>query len=124
MLISSADGSSHVFLLVTCQFVIPERGAGVDGAQGEALTFVLRLSFAPSCRCPVTDTSLYNPRLHLQKEEQVSIDLKEPVALTFALRYLNSFAKATQLASFEPCRCLFLAFLNPAERGASVDRPD
>ncbi|WIA19744.1 hypothetical protein OEZ85_005664 [Tetradesmus obliquus] len=34
-----------------------------------------------------------------KKEEQVSIDLKEPVALTFALRYLNSFAKATPLAS-------------------------
>jgi proliferating cell nuclear antigen len=29
----------------------------------------------------------------------VSIDLKEPVSLTFALRYLNSFAKATPLAS-------------------------
>jgi hypothetical protein len=34
-----------------------------------------------------------------QKEEQVSIDLKEPVSLTFALRYLNSFAKATPLSS-------------------------
>ena len=27
------------------------------------------------------------------------IDMQEPVALTFALRYLNSFAKATPLAS-------------------------
>lgn len=34
-----------------------------------------------------------------QKEDQVSIDLKEPVSLTFALRYLNSFAKATPLSS-------------------------
>ncbi len=31
-------------------------------------------------------------------EEQTIIDLKEPVALTFALRYLNNFAKATPLA--------------------------
>ena len=35
----------------------------------------------------------------LQKEDQVSIDLTEPVSLTFALRYLNSFAKATPLSS-------------------------
>ena len=32
-------------------------------------------------------------------EENVIIDMQEPVALTFALRYLNSFAKATPLAS-------------------------
>jgi len=32
-------------------------------------------------------------------EDQTKIDLKEPVSLTFALRYLNSFAKATGLAS-------------------------
>eukprot|EP00877_Chromochloris_zofingiensis_P014263 jgi/Chrzof1/9090/Cz03g35210.t1 len=32
-------------------------------------------------------------------EDQTKIILKEPVALTFALRYLNSFAKATPLAS-------------------------
>lgn len=31
-------------------------------------------------------------------EEQTIIDLKEPVALTFALRYLNNFSKATPLA--------------------------
>lgn len=35
----------------------------------------------------------------LQKEEQVTIDLNEPVSLTFALRYLNSFSKATPLSS-------------------------
>jgi hypothetical protein len=35
----------------------------------------------------------------LQAEDQTKIDLKEPVSLTFALRYLNSFAKATGLAS-------------------------
>ena len=32
------------------------------------------------------------------KEEFVSIELNEPVNLTFALRYLNSFTKATPLA--------------------------
>lgn len=32
-------------------------------------------------------------------EEQVVIDMQEPVALTFALRYLNSFAKATPLSN-------------------------
>lgn len=35
----------------------------------------------------------------MQVEDQTKIILKEPVALTFALRYLNSFAKATPLAS-------------------------
>ena len=34
-----------------------------------------------------------------KEEEQVTIDLKEPVALTFALRYLNNFAKATPLST-------------------------
>jgi len=32
----------------------------------------------------------------------VSIDLNEPVSLTFALRYLNSFAKATPLSGEAP----------------------
>eukprot|EP00887_Chlorella_sp_A99_P002518 scaffold6.g2518.t1 len=32
-------------------------------------------------------------------EEATEIDITEPVALTFALRYLNSFAKATPLSS-------------------------
>ena len=32
-------------------------------------------------------------------EEATEIDINEPVALTFALRYLNSFAKATPLSS-------------------------
>ena len=32
-------------------------------------------------------------------EESIRIDIKEPVALTFALRYLNSFSKATPLAT-------------------------
>ena len=31
----------------------------------------------------------------VDKEEQTIIDLQEPVTLTFALRYLNSFTKAT-----------------------------
>jgi len=33
-----------------------------------------------------------------QADEQTIIDLHEPVTLTFALRYLNSFCKATPLA--------------------------
>ena len=32
-------------------------------------------------------------------EDDVSIDMMEPVALSFALRYLNSFAKATPLSN-------------------------
>ncbi len=35
----------------------------------------------------------------LQADDQTEIDLKEPVSLTFALRYLNSFAKATPLST-------------------------
>eukprot|EP00245_Coleochaete_scutata_P015767 TRINITY_DN7164_c0_g1_i1.p1 TRINITY_DN7164_c0_g1~~TRINITY_DN7164_c0_g1_i1.p1 ORF type:complete len:263 (+),score=61.73 TRINITY_DN7164_c0_g1_i1:194-982(+) len=34
-----------------------------------------------------------------KEEEQTVIDIQEPVALTFALRYLNSFTKATPLSS-------------------------
>jgi proliferating cell nuclear antigen len=34
-----------------------------------------------------------------KEENNVTIDLNEPVALTFALRYLNNFAKATPLSS-------------------------
>lgn len=33
-----------------------------------------------------------------KEEDNVTIDLNEPVALTFALRYLNNFAKATPLS--------------------------
>jgi hypothetical protein len=40
--------------------------------------------------------------LALQKEDQVAIELNEPVSLTFALRYLNSFAKATPLSGEQP----------------------
>ena len=35
-------------------------------------------------------------------EESVRIDMEEPVALTFALRYLNSFAKAAVLSPQVP----------------------
>jgi proliferating cell nuclear antigen len=35
----------------------------------------------------------------VQEEEQTTIELQEPVMLTFALRYLNSFAKATPLTN-------------------------
>lgn len=48
------------------------------------------------CRqCPVCSSHNNVDR----PEEDVSIDMSEPVALTFALRYLNSFAKATPLSS-------------------------
>jgi len=34
-----------------------------------------------------------------KEEDKTIIDLREPVALTFALRYLNNFAKATPLSN-------------------------
>jgi proliferating cell nuclear antigen len=34
-----------------------------------------------------------------KEEEMVCVELQEPVSLTFALRYLNSFTKATPLSS-------------------------
>ena len=34
-----------------------------------------------------------------KKEEPITIEVNEPVQLTFALRFLNSFAKATPLSS-------------------------
>lgn len=39
------------------------------------------------------------PVLRLSQEDATVIDLQEPVCLTFALRYLNSFAKATPLSN-------------------------
>lgn len=36
---------------------------------------------------------------HLQPEEATIIEMQTPVSLTFALRYMNSFTKATPLAS-------------------------
>ena len=33
-----------------------------------------------------------------KKEDAITIEMQEPVSLTFALRYLNSFAKATPLS--------------------------
>ena len=38
------------------------------------------------------------PPLRPQEAEATVIEMNEPVALTFALRYLNSFAKATSLS--------------------------
>lgn len=35
----------------------------------------------------------------LQEEEKTVVEMQEPVTLTFALRYLNSFTKATPLSS-------------------------
>lgn len=40
----------------------------------------------------------HHPLALQQKDDSVTIDLKEPVSLAFALRYLNSFAKATPLS--------------------------
>lgn len=37
--------------------------------------------------------------MYLQPEESIVIDMNEPVSLTFALRYMNSFTKATPLSS-------------------------
>lgn len=55
----------------------------------------------PPCtsRSPLSPTKPPTPLPPPQKEDQTIIDLKEPVALTFALRYLTSFAKATPLAT-------------------------
>jgi proliferating cell nuclear antigen len=39
-----------------------------------------------------------SPRPGAPQEERTLIDLNEPVSLTFALRYLNSFTKATTLS--------------------------
>lgn len=40
-----------------------------------------------------------NNGVDTKEEEQTTIELQEPVSLTFALRYLNSFAKATPISS-------------------------
>lgn len=47
-----------------------------------------------------TDLSTSSPPCSLpqQSEEQTVIDMNEPVVLTFALRYLNSFTRATGLS--------------------------
>ena len=47
-----------------------------------------------------TAHSLLSPRLAIDDDSTkgVVIDLQEPVSLTFALRYLNSFTKATPLS--------------------------
>jgi proliferating cell nuclear antigen len=39
-----------------------------------------------------------NNNADTKEEEQVVIDMEEPVELTFALRYLNFFTKATGLS--------------------------
>jgi hypothetical protein len=36
---------------------------------------------------------------YMQPEEATIIEMEEPVTLTFALRYMNSFTKATPLAN-------------------------
>lgn len=49
--------------------------------------------YPPCCRCPAA-----------QPDEATTIDINEPVALTFALRYLNSFAKVLRLLGCLACR--------------------
>jgi proliferating cell nuclear antigen len=41
----------------------------------------------------------YNLEKKLQPEEATIVEMNEPVSLTFALRYMNSFTKATPLSS-------------------------
>lgn len=56
---------------------------------------VAQQSFPPH-RTPLTCPS---QNTHVDKaEEQTLIDMNEPVSLTFALRYLASFTKATSLS--------------------------
>lgn len=43
--------------------------------------------------------SLFIGWIYLQPEEATVIEMNEPVSLTFALRYLNSFTKATPLSN-------------------------
>ena len=49
----------------------------------------------PLCSPPVPAR---HPRHARPQEEQTLIDMNEPVALTFALRYLVNFTKATSLS--------------------------
>jgi proliferating cell nuclear antigen len=49
---------------------------------------------------PAEDCSEYSfVLLWLQADDQIVVEMDEPVTLTFALRYLNSFTKATPLSS-------------------------
>ena len=53
--------------------------------------------------CPATPSSFTPDQTYLcanslQPDESTMIEMNESVALTFALRYLNSFAKATSLS--------------------------
>ena len=63
-----------------------------------------------------------------QAEEQTVIDLNEPVTLTFALRYLNSFTKARGRAGHAPLAARVLTrampFLPPRTGDESVGAGD
>jgi hypothetical protein len=50
---------------------------------------------------PLTKTSniLIGDNICVQAEEAVTIEMNEPVSLTFATRYLNMFTKASCLSS-------------------------
>jgi hypothetical protein len=52
-----------------------------------------------SCAVPHRVACRSNTAADLKPEQQTTVELGEPVSLTFALRYLNSFAKAASLAS-------------------------
>lgn len=53
------------------------------------------ISYSNAC---LTLCCRHNPSAD-RKDDQTIIDISEPVALTFALRYLNSFAKSTSLSN-------------------------
>lgn len=57
------------------------------------------IKFSTSGDIGTANVTLRHSTTSDKAEEQTIIDLREPVALTFALRYLNNFAKATPLSS-------------------------
>lgn len=61
----------------------------------DAVLFLLPLPL-PACPPPFHRS---NTAADLKPEQQTTVELNEPVSLTFSLRYLNSFAKASSLAS-------------------------
>ena len=78
------------------------------------------LSYLPGPHTPLPERLLLPVDSHRQtssadkEEDNVTIDLKEPVMLTFALRYLNNFAKATPLANSVQVRLRFCSSFHPS----------
>ena len=65
------------------------------GCLGLACYAAVHLQVSQSARFSSLCTSHFFP---VAQEEQTLIDMNEPVALTFALRYLINFTKATSLS--------------------------